>query len=122
MTSEEISKIQNELLHFTGTERWFRFPLIKKYLYTEGVQYVAKTCGAYWLIDEIFFSQKTHKFLLKEEFQIWKLTVKDSQGILTCEDGNGGKLLKKDVPFTDFPLPEIEFYFTDNILLLPSEH
>ena len=29
--------------------------------------------------------------------------------------------MRKDIAFTDFPLDEIRFYFTDNTILLPSE-
>ena len=42
---------QADLRQFTGTETWFRHPLARKVLYTEGVQYVAEQGGAYWLLD-----------------------------------------------------------------------
>jgi len=37
----------------------------------------------------------------------------DSNGVLTCDDGNANIVFTKEIPFTDFPLPEITFYFTD---------
>jgi hypothetical protein len=43
-------------------------------------------------------------------------------GILTCEDGNGNKVFEKALEFTDFPLPEITLWFTDDTILLPSEY
>ena len=63
------------------------------------------------------------KKVAAEEFQLWKLTVKDDHtAMLSCEDGNGQKVFSKKIEFTDFPLDEISFYFTDNTILLPSEY
>jgi hypothetical protein len=46
----------------------------------------------------------------------------DHTATLTCEDGNGNVVFPKAIPYTDFPLEEITFYFTDNVILLPSEY
>lgn len=56
MTTEKTLTLE-ALHHFTGTETWFRHPLVRKVLYTEGVQYLAETGGAYWLLDEIACAQ-----------------------------------------------------------------
>lgn len=57
------------------------------------------------------------------EFQLWKLTVQaDRSARLICEDGNGGVVFSKTIDYTDFPLPEIDLYFTDGVILLPSEY
>ena len=60
----------------------------------------------------------------REEFQLWKLIVdqEDDSAELTCDDGNGRILYREDIAFTDFPLPEVTLYFTDNTILLPSEY
>ena len=50
-----------DLVHFTGTETWYRHPLNKKVLYTDGAQYVAEAGGAYWLLDEIACAQLKRK-------------------------------------------------------------
>jgi hypothetical protein len=42
--------------------------------------------------------------------------------LLLCEDGNGKIVLRKQIPFTDFPLAGITLYVTDNVILLPSEY
>jgi hypothetical protein len=58
-----------------------------------------------------------------EPFQFWTLKVKpDRTATLTCEDGSGRAVFSKVIAYTDFPLDEISFYFTDNIILLPSEY
>ena len=113
---------QADLRQFTGTETWFRHPLARKVLYTEGVQYVAEQGGAYWLLDTLAFAQAIPA-VAAESFQFWTLTVRpDQTATLACEDGNGKIVHTQEIPFTDFPLDEIKFYFTDNVILLPSEY
>ena len=113
---------QADLRQFTGTETWFRHPLARKVLYTEGVQYVAEQGGAYWLLDTLAFAQAIPA-VAAESFQFWTLTVHPNQtATLACEDGNGKVVHTQEIPFTDFPLDEIKFYFTDNVILLPSEY
>jgi len=112
---------QESLGQFSGTEVWYRHPLFSKFTYTEGVKYVADTGGAYWLIDLIFSTQYEPR-VKAEHFQHWTLKVQDSSGTVTATDGNGHEIYKQEIEFTDFPLPEIQFYFTDNVLLLPGEY
>jgi len=58
-----------------------------------------------------------------ERFQVWKLVVRpDNTAALTCNDGNYNVVFTQEIPFTDFPLDEITFYFTNNVIYLPSEH
>ena len=113
---------QADLRQFTGTEHWYRHPLARKVLYTDGAQHVAEHGGAYWLIDAIAFAQAIPA-VAAESFQFWKLIVSpDRTATLDCEDGNFNRVYRQDIAFTDFPLPEIKFYFTDNVILLPSEY
>jgi uncharacterized protein DUF6876 len=52
-----------------------------------------------------------------------KLSVRDDRtATLTCDDGNGTVVYRQELGYTDFPLPEITLYFTDNVILLPSEY
>lgn len=111
-----------DLMQFTGSENWYRHMLARDVLYTDGAKYVAETGGAYWLLDEIAFSQKIPA-VRGEEFQCWKLEVcEDSTALLRCDDGNGKVVYSKVIEFTDFPLSEIMLYFTNNVILLPSEN
>ena len=112
-----------ELGQFTGTEYWYRHWAVRSILYTDGVKYVADTAGAYWLLDEIVFAQKGNKQVAAETFQLWKLNLRpDHTATLICEDGNGNVVFTKQLEYTDFPLDEIKFYFTNNVILLPSEY
>jgi hypothetical protein len=111
-----------DLLQFTGSETWWH-PMNAKVLYTDGAKYVAEAGGAYWLLDEIALAQKYEPAVAREGFQLWKLTVKaDRTATLVCEDGNGNAVYTNEFEFTDFPLDEIKFYFTNDTILLPSEY
>lgn len=114
---------KTDLLHFTGSETWYRHGLVRDILYTDGAQYVAEQGGAYWLLDEIVLAQKFDVKIASEPFQLWKLKVKeDHSAVLTCEDDNCQAVYTKAIEFTDFPLDEIAFYFTNKTILLPSEY
>jgi hypothetical protein len=110
--TQERTLTKTALRQFTGTERWYRHPLVRAVLYTEGAQYVAETGGAYWLLDEIAFAQKSEAAVAAEEFQTWTLKVReDRSATLVCSDGNLNKVYRK----------EITLYFSNNVILLPSE-
>lgn len=112
-----------DLRQFTGTETWWRHPLNRNVLYTDGAKYVADMAGAYWLLDEIACAQLSIDAVVIEAFQLWRLTVKpDQSATLMCEDGNNNVVYSKAIEFTDFPLDEIKFYYTDHVILLPSEY
>ena len=111
-----------DLEQFTGSENWYRHALVRGILFTDGAKFLADRAGAYWLIDEIAFSQRRKK-VAAEAFQCWRLHVKqDSTARLTCDDGNGNIVYRKKIDWTDFPLDEVLIYFTDKTILLPSEH
>lgn len=112
----------DDLRQFTGTEHWYRHPLMRRVLYTDGVKYLAEQAGAYWLIDIIAFAQ-IDLAVKSVDFQAWTLTVhEDRSATLTCTDGNGQSLLRQSIPFTDFPLTEVTVWVEDRTILLPSEH
>lgn len=117
------TKLQlTDLNQFTGTENWYRHWLNRNFLFTDGIKYVADQAGAYWLIDEIALAQRYDAKVKAEEFQVWKLTVRANKAAtLNCEDGNHNAVFSKELTFTDFPLPEIVFWFENDTLYLPSE-
>ena len=92
------------LAQFTGSQNFYRHGLVREVLYTEGVQYVADTAGAHWLLDEIALAQRHIIPLKREDFQVWDLKVNaDQTATLTCGDGNGREVYSKPILFTDFP-------------------
>ncbi|MEZ4782441.1 MAG: hypothetical protein R3F28_00060 [Candidatus Kapaibacterium sp.] len=113
---------KSNLAQFTGAIFWFRHALVSTVFYTDGVRYMAEKGEAYWLIDEIAFAQKVED-VAAEEFQHWTLKVsKDHSAVLKCSDGSCRIVFNKSIPFTDFPLDEISLYYTNNVILLPSEY
>jgi len=128
------AEIEAALPHFTGTEEYhrIRYPWLRKdFLLTDGAKYLADKAGviggtAYWLID-IIASYQREKPVKDESFQIWKLTVKESVGKVTCEDGNSRSLVTQEIPFADFVLDEVSLYVTSDgfngiVVMLPSEY
>jgi Family of unknown function (DUF6876) len=122
MSSKKV--LDPNIMHqFTGTEHWYRHGLVPSITFTDGAKYVADAAGAYWLIDEIALAQRYDKAVAAEEFQVWKLTVKDNDSAtLVCEDGNDKAVFTKEIPFTDFPREGVTLWFTNNVIYLPSEH
>jgi hypothetical protein len=115
------AKLKN-LREFTGTENWYRHALNRHVTFTDCAKYVADEAGAYWLLDEIVLAQAYVKAVENEAFQVWELKVANDKATLDCDDGDGNVVFTKEIAFTDFPEPGIKLYFTDNVILLPSEY
>lgn len=112
-----------ELKQFTGTENWYQHALFRAFTYTDGVRFVAREAGAYWLLDRIFGLQYESEKIQGEPFQVWDLKVHDDKtATLTCTDGNDGPVHQETISFTDFPISTIRFYLINQVLLLPSEY
>lgn len=116
-----MTNLIEELKQFTGSETFYRHSLYRKFVYTEGVQFLAEKAGAYWLIDYVFSNQLDKK-IKAEEFQVWKIKVNDdNSAVIRVEDGNDNMVKRFKLEFTDFPLKEFSLWFSNNTLLLPSE-
>jgi hypothetical protein len=134
-------EIQNGLAQFYGTEHYHRLsPLHGKLVCTDGVAWLAENAGAFWLIDIIAsYQARCMKDEMLRDMQFWTLTVhrppleKRGNRIMAtviCERDTGDVAIKQEIPYTDFPLPEIKFYVEPGevggkmvyVCLLPSEH
>ena len=117
---EKPEIIKQELMQFSGTINYYKNPFGIKY--TDGIKYLAESCQSYWLIDAVA-SWQLDKKVKKQDFQVFKLNVNsDKSAILTIEDGNYKIVANQEIEFTDFPLDEIEMWFANKVLYLPSEH
>jgi hypothetical protein len=122
MPTQENNLLKAELRHFTSSQEYFRNPLFRGFIYTEGVKYLAEKAQAYWLIDYIL-SNQLHQTLRGQRFQVWKIHVNhEDKAIITVDDGDGNKLVQFRIPFTDFPLIHFSLWLVDKTLLLPSEY
>lgn len=120
--AQKAAHLKSALRNFCGTETWFRHPFFPKFLYTEGVQFLAQEAGAYWLVEMIFGFQAIET-VKAESFQTWDLTLGEGHtATLSCGDGNGRIVFTHSLTFTDFPLDTIRLFFIDNVLLLTTEY
>lgn len=120
-----------DLTGFTGSERYYRHGLNRRLLWTEGMQYLAEQCGAFWLIDVVASHQRNRK-LRADYFQLWRIEAgEDGGAVITARhDSDRPAVVEQEIPFTDFPLTEpFEFYAIDQgdderhvITLLKSEY
>lgn len=118
--------IEQALPQFCGSERLIRYNpiLFPRVLLTEGAEYVAKNCEAYWLMDAI----ASHLFKIKDSFVVALLEKQGDKWVLTLTDDIPARstYARQVISYSDFPLPEIKFYVvrdTDfSTIMLPSEY
>ena len=110
------------LSQFIGTERYY--PHFTRLLqHTDGVQYLAEKCGAFWLID-VCASWQTKTKVRNEPFQLWSIKVHDGDTATVKMQRDSGlkPIITQEIPYTDFPIKEFEWYVCDGIMLLKSEY
>jgi len=114
---------QADLDQFSGSTQYYRHSLRPSLKYTDGVHFLASKAGAYWLIDAIASYQIPK--IRKIDIQFWRLTVNEEERSGLREmllDIPGEVVVKQEIPFTDFPLPEIVLYLANDVLHLPGEY
>lgn len=113
-------ELKAALANYYGSETFYRHGLNRRMLYTDGAQAFAVLAGAYWFLDIV----ATELFALqaKEDFLSTVLHVEGSKAKITADDGNGNDLFTKSIDYTDCPEGEWKFFFTGNVLMLPSEY
>lgn len=114
-------QLQDELAEFCGTEHFYQ---AGKLTITDGVKFLVDRAACYWLLDIIASYQSQ---LTREPFQVWELKVSNKRhGVVTADDGNGNKLVRQEIPSTDFPLDYIKLYCADaglrRVVMLPNEY
>ena len=112
-------EILNNLAQFHGTDGYHKFNLFTKLVATDGVIYLAKEAGCFWLLD-ILVSVQSMPNIKKQEMQVLLFDLKDK--VVRIEDGNKNVLYTQKISATDFPLNEIEIWVENGVVLLPSEH
>lgn len=111
--------LENELRGFSGSTVFYMGPL-GSIRYTEGIRYLADRAGAFWLVDLVGSYQPQHRDIV---FQLWKIRVRDNQAIVSMrEDCGEPAIVEQEIPYTDFPLDEFEFYVCNGMMMLKSEY
>jgi hypothetical protein len=120
---------REDLAGFTCTEQYHALDCMRYLKCTDGIAYLAKEGGAYWLIDAIASYQR------KEPVQFWHLEVIDVPAAMTLDAKKGRKsavltmredsdqpiLVEQKIGYVDFPFT-VDIWVMDKVCLLPSEY
>ena len=116
-------KLKAELKRFSGTGQYHKTAF--RTLSTAGVVYLAEQTGCFWLLDIVDSIQNK----ITEEFAVLDLKVRENKSAsVKIHNGFSPKeetyriFHEQNIPFTDFPLKEIQLYIQNKIVLLPSEY
>lgn len=110
-----------------GANCLVRHPLVRSFLYSDGVQECAEA-GAYWLLDVLATEIPG---MMRESglgLAVVKVAVKDGEATITCEKwDDDDNPYRRHVTWTDLPEGEWLFYVADNgdrtfTCILPSEY
>jgi hypothetical protein len=116
-----------DLAQFTGTEHYYRHPLARRVVFTDGVKYFADTVGAYWLLD--ILATELPKHALKHGIIFIDCVVKNGKAALSARtDAGRPNLWERAIDFTDCPEGGWHFYMAGGgpddavVIMLPSEY
>lgn len=140
-SADKAKRVRAYEAQTTGTERWHKHPLGLHF--TDGIAYMADTCGAYWLIDLVASHQpkvrRRLQALGRGDFQVWRIRqIEPKAGIKLwvvdawtdtpelkaseCEPGSR-RLVRQTIGYSDFPeeLSGFEWYVEGGVALLKGE-
>lgn len=135
-TKPTAAELQAELQLFSGSTEFYRHGLMRRLVYTEGVQHLAERAGAHWLIDAVASHQGSAR-VAAEAFQVWTLEQNDDGSTpetgtwtLSCTDGDERGLAVQQIEYSDFPMRKLQLFLVREehpeglrcTLLLPSEY
>lgn len=120
---KDASELKAALAHYYGSEEFFKQPLYRWMLYTEGVQCFAENAGggAYWFLDIIGTEFQLHA-KIHQHITITLTVYDDGTAKIMAVGDEEIEVFRRDVSYTDCPRGEWKFYLTGNTLLLPSEY
>ena len=126
-TQMEPQQLKNDLATFTGTERFYKVPLLGT-VFTDGIQYLAEKANCFWLVTDASVIAKS--LMNRSPFvtvDLKKLSPEKKEAlgyeaIIEYSDGNNTILETQKYHLTDFPMEQIRLFFTNNTLMLPGEY
>lgn len=103
-----------------GSDTFYRHPL--GLLFTQGINDMAEAYGAFWLLDVVGSAQLCGGSA--EPFQVWQIRcVSGTEFVVQAFTDTPGRLIyRQEIPFSDFPIEEFEFYCADGVILLKEEY
>ncbi len=63
------------LAQFTGSQEFYRHPIDRDIICTQGARYLANVAQTYWLLGEIALAQRYILSVSAEGFQVWDLAI-----------------------------------------------
>ena len=126
METTKAGRVREYAAQTVGTTDLYSHGLLRSFMYTDGVRYMAETCGAYWLVDLIASHQLSAK-VRREPFQVWYLKTRaDGSWVAeawTDSPLNGKRIVRQEIPYSDFPtdLAPFRLYVENRTLMLPEE-
>ncbi|TET95031.1 MAG: hypothetical protein E3J26_03520 [Candidatus Zixiibacteriota bacterium] len=131
---DKVKAVRDYIAHTTGSETHWRHPIMRRFLYTDGVKFIADTCGAHWLID-LIASHQLKASVRRENFQVWVLrpgSFRKYGEMLTGwiveawtdTPGESRRIVRQTLEYTDFPAELMPFtlWVESGVALLPAEH
>ena len=125
----------SDLMQFTGGLERYRTWANQNVIFTEGVEYLARTGEAFWLVDCItsYFGTRVMRNAMQddnrlESLQFWRLEVHDDRSATVTARADTGvePFITQHIELTDFPLDSVDIWAgfdgTRWTLYLPSEH
>jgi len=135
MMETKAKMTHSDLMQFTGGLERYRTWANKNVIFTEGVEYLARTGEAFWLVDCItsYFGTRLMRNAMQgddrlESLQFWRLEVHDDRSatVTARADTSVEPFITQHIEFTDFPLDSVDIWAgrdgTRWTLYLPSEH
>lgn len=118
MTTETLTgrqkavKVREHEAYTMGTEYYHKHPLHSRLVYTDGIKFLAETCGAYWLIDLVASHQPGIRAKLgaARNFQVWRLRSYMIEAWSDTPD-ESDLLASQEIPYTDFPSELMPYEF-----------
>jgi len=117
---ENVNELE-DARQFYGTEKYYKIG-ITDIVATDGVKYMCDKYGLYWFTDIISSTQLLND-VKNESFQVWQLKSNyDGTALVTATNGNYKTIYIQNIDYTDFNEKEVTFWFSNNVILLPSEY
>jgi hypothetical protein len=102
-SAEKAAKVRDYASHANGSETVYRHSSSAGRMhYTQGMAFLAETCGAYWFLDLVGAHCMMPK-LREHPFQVWQIVKVENRVAVVVEDGNNNELFRSTLDYTDFP-------------------